>query len=66
MAKVTLRNEDTPEGKEIWEAVDTAASRAPEWVKGTVAKILAENIARSSKSGEGTVARKDIKASKGK
>lgn len=28
-----LRNDSTPEGKAIWDAVDKAAARAPWWVK---------------------------------
>lgn len=28
-----IRNDSTPEGKAIWDAVDRAAARAPEWVK---------------------------------
>jgi hypothetical protein len=57
MTEPRLRNEETQAGKEIWEAVDKAASQAPDWVKGTVVKILKENIARSSKSGEVTVSK---------
>jgi hypothetical protein len=28
-----LRNESTKEGRDIWRAVDKAASKAPEWAK---------------------------------
>ncbi len=32
----TLRNENTPEGKEMWRKVDEAANRAPQWIKDRV------------------------------
>ena len=33
MAIRKLRDESSAEGKNIWKAVDVAASRAPEWLK---------------------------------
>jgi hypothetical protein len=35
---LTLRNDFTPEGKAIWDAVDQAASRCPEWIRKMVEK----------------------------
>lgn len=32
MARIR-RNLSTPEGKQIWEAIDKAASEAPQWLK---------------------------------
>ena len=54
MAKSTLRNESTQAGKEIWAAVDKAASRAPDWVKGKVVEASKRNITRASKKGGST------------
>ena len=36
----TLRNEDTPEGKEMWRKVDEAASRAPQWMKDRISALV--------------------------
>ncbi|HVH69018.1 MAG TPA: hypothetical protein VM716_14210 [Gemmatimonadales bacterium] len=33
MTEPTLRNDSTDDGKKIWEEVDRAAAKAPEWVK---------------------------------
>lgn len=33
MVKKRLRDESSLDGREIWKAVDLAASRAPEWIK---------------------------------
>ncbi len=33
MTKRILRNESTEHAKEIWQAVDCAAAKAPEWLR---------------------------------
>ena len=55
MAERKLRNEETKVGKKIWEAVDKAASGAPDWVKGNLAKMERENLVRTSKTTEAGV-----------
>lgn len=42
-----LRNESTPEGKKIWEAVDNAAAKAPNWLREKI-----ENAPLNIKKGE--------------
>ena len=37
-----LRKEDTPEAREIWRAVDNAASKAPDWLREKIEKVLEE------------------------
>lgn len=36
-----IRDESTADGKRIWAAVDTAASKAPQWIKYRVDQALA-------------------------
>lgn len=37
--KPILRKDDTPEGKKIWDAVDSAAEKAPDWIKDKLADV---------------------------
>lgn len=41
-----LRDESTEEGRKIWQAIDRAADRAPDWAKERVR----ESFARKTKS----------------
>jgi hypothetical protein len=38
-----LRNESTDTGREMWRAVDRAASRAPEWIRTRVENAPMQN-----------------------
>lgn len=42
----TLRNETTVVGQQVWKAVDTAVSRAPEWMKVRLEKAQELRSAR--------------------
>ena len=35
-----LRNDSTPEGKKIWDAVDKSASKCPKWAKDLINKLF--------------------------
>jgi hypothetical protein len=40
MSNRLLRNESTPEAREIWRAVENAAAKAPDWVKERIEKSV--------------------------
>jgi len=49
----TLRNDSNQRGREVWKAVDRAASRAPEWIRKRVeAAPLSDEGTRASKVSE--------------
>lgn len=40
-----LRNESTPEAREIWRKVDEVASKVPEWLRKQVDEVVAQRLA---------------------
>jgi len=49
MPERTLRNDSTDDGKKIWEEVDRAAAKAPEWVKARLKESESQSDETESK-----------------
>lgn len=48
-----LRNESIPGAKEMWEAVDRAAAKAPEWVKKKMDSIpIGREVVAHNRNGQ--------------
>lgn len=58
-----LRNESTEAGREMWRAVDRAASRAPEWIRQKVESAPMQTSGWV-KRGESSGAFKDVRREK--
>lgn len=48
-----LRDESTPEGRQIWADVDKAAGRAPRWIHGAMLRAAALEVLNASEYHEG-------------
>ena len=46
----TLRNDSTKEGRDIWNAVDKAASKAPEWARHKIESAPMQTSQEEEKS----------------